>query len=84
VLAVDDPTSPSGTKTLTLSIRQFIANPNGEVVLDADWTLQGTGTDASPHHATVATKASAKSADAVAQAMSQALARLSDRIARAL
>ncbi|HEX4368763.1 MAG TPA: PqiC family protein [Rhodopila sp.] len=84
VLAVDDPTSPSGTRTLTLSIRQFIADPNGQVVLDADWTLQGTGADASPHHATVTTRASAMSADAVAQAMSQALARLSDRIARDL
>jgi len=84
VLAVDDPTSPSGTRTLTLSIRQFIAAPDGHVVLDADWTLQGHGAATSPHHATMTTNADSGKPDAVVQAMSEALAQLSDRIARDL
>jgi uncharacterized protein len=83
VLGVDDPTSPPGTRTVTVSVRKFIAHSDGKVVLDADWTLQGRGVNIVPHHVTVTAQASGPTPDAVAQAMSQALAGLSDRIAGA-
>jgi len=83
VLGVDDPTSPPGTRTVTVSVRKFIADPEGKVVLDTDWTMQGRGVDATPHHASVTAQAAGTTPDAVAQAMSQALAGLADRIVEA-
>lgn len=75
VLAANDPSVP-GTRTITLSVRQFIADSQGKVTLDADWTLQGSA----PRHETVTAQASSADPDPVVTAMSQALAELADRI----
>jgi uncharacterized lipoprotein YmbA len=64
-----------------VSVRKFIADPDGRVVLNADWTMQGRGVDTAPRHAIVTAQASGTTPDAVAQAMSQALAGLADQIA---
>lgn len=81
VLAVDDPTSPPGTRTITVSVRDFIAGPNGQVVLDTDWTEQGRNAPTTPHHTRITVQGSGTTPDAVAAAMSEALAQLSDQIA---
>jgi uncharacterized lipoprotein YmbA len=68
---------------VTVSVRKFIADPDGMVVLDADWAMQGRSVDTISHHVTVTAQALGSTPDAVAQAMSQALAGLADRIAGA-
>lgn len=81
VLAADATVTPPGTRTLTLSIRRFIANPDGTVVLDADWALQGGRPPGMPRHEVVTVSGVPARPDPVVMAMSQALAGLADRIA---
>lgn len=81
VLAPDDPAAPRGTRTVTVSVRQFIADPQGKVILDADWSARGGGADTTPHHVTVSQPAGGTGPNAVVAAMSQTLGQLADRIA---
>jgi hypothetical protein len=41
VLAPGDPAPPSGIGTLSVNVQHFMADAEGEVILDADWSLQG-------------------------------------------
>jgi uncharacterized lipoprotein YmbA len=84
VVAPGDPVPP-GARSVTLTIRNFIGNASGHVVLDADWAVsQGKGHPAIIHRETITREAGSGDAAAVAAAMSQALGALSDRIAAAL
>ena len=84
VVAPGDPVPP-GARSVTLTIRNFIGNASGHVVLDADWAVsQGKGHPAIIHRETIAREAGSGDAAAIAAAMSQALGALADRIASAL
>jgi uncharacterized lipoprotein YmbA len=84
VIAPGDPVPP-GARTVTLTIRNFIGDASGHVVLDADWAVsQGKGHPALIHRETITREAGSGDAGAIAAAMSQALGVLSDRIASAL
>ncbi|MBN9563662.1 MAG: membrane integrity-associated transporter subunit PqiC [Alphaproteobacteria bacterium] len=84
VIAPGDPVPPNA-HTVTLTIRNFIGDASGHVVLDADWAVsQGKGRPAIIHRETIAREAGSGEAGAIAAAMSQALGVLSDRIAAAL
>ena len=84
VVAPGDPVPPSA-RGVTLTIRNFIGDASGHVVLDADWAVsQGKGHPAIIHRETIAREAGSGDAAAIAAAMSQALGALADRIASAL
>ena len=84
VLAANDPSMPPGTRVLSVSVRRFIADPDGTVALDADWTLQGGKGDAIPHHQTITEPGRAAKPDDIVATMSRALGRLSDQIAASI
>jgi len=84
VVAPGDPVPP-GARMVTLTIRSFIGDASGHVVLDADWAVsQGRGHPAIIHRETIAREAGSGDAAAIAAAMSQAIGSLADRIASAL
>lgn len=84
VVAPGDPVPP-GARVVTLTIRNFIGDATGRVVLDADWAVsQGKGHPASVHRETITRDAGSGDAAAIAAAMSQALSVLADQIASAL
>jgi uncharacterized protein len=83
VLAAGDP-APPGTRTLTLNVQQFMASDAGHVVLDADWNLQRSGERPHVRHERIETPLEGQDGEAVAAAMSRALAELADRIATTL
>jgi uncharacterized lipoprotein YmbA len=82
VLAPNDPVSPKGARTLVLAVQQFSGDSAGQVVLEADWTLaHGTPPKPGPlHHVRIVEQAGSTQGEAVAAAMSRALARFADRI----
>jgi uncharacterized lipoprotein YmbA len=84
VLGSNDPNVPPDTRVLTLSIRKFIADADGTVTLDADWTLEGGKTNMVPQHRSITEPGSAAKPDAVVATMSRALGRLSDQIAASI
>ena len=83
VLAPGDPTR-SGTCFLILHVQRFMANDAGEVTLEADWNLQQAGRPGPVRHESIRTRVQGRGGDAIAQAMSRALAELADRIVVAI
>jgi len=83
VLAPGDPTRP-GTRFLTLHVQRFMANDAGEVTLEADWNLQQAGRSGPVRHESIRTRVHGRGGDAIAEAMSRALAELADRIVVAM
>jgi uncharacterized lipoprotein YmbA len=79
VLAAGDP-APPGARTITLNVQQFVADPNGQVTLEADWSLHGGKGTSSVRHVAFQVASAGPGGDAVATAMSRALADLADRI----
>lgn len=79
VLAAGDPT-PAGARSITLNVQQFVANPNGQVTLEADWSLHGGKGTSDVRHAWLQVASRGLGGDAVASTMSQALAELADTI----
>ena len=82
VLAPGDPTPPN-VRTLTLNVQQFMADETGRVELDVDWTVQQRR-ESDTRHATIYATATDQKGEAVAAAMSRALAELADRITNSL
>lgn len=82
VLAPGDP-SPPGTWTVTLNVAQFMPDASGRVTLTADWSLAGPGKSAVPRHEAMQVAMHGQDGQAMADAMSRALAELADRIASA-
>ena len=80
VLGPSDPNVPPNTRVLTVSLRNFIADADGTVTLDADWTLEGGRPNASPQHQTITERGSSAEPEAVVETMSRALGRLTDQI----
>ena len=83
VLAPGDPVPASGVRTVKVTIRQFIGDANGHVVLEADWSLLA-GNPPSPlltRHEQLFDNAGSSQASAIVATMSHLLARLADRIA---
>ncbi len=80
VFASGDPT-PKGTRTLTVNVQRFTADPSNNVVLEADWSLQSSGKSAGPRHESISAPLSGQGGEAVANAMSRALGQLADRVA---
>jgi uncharacterized lipoprotein YmbA len=83
VLAAGDPT-PAGTRTITLNVQQFVANANGQVTLDADWSLHGGKTTNAVRHVRIHVAPQGQGGDAIAASMSRALAQLADRMSAEL
>ena len=83
VLAAGDPT-PAGTRTIGLNVQQFVADANGSVTLDADWSLHGRKTTGAVHHVSIHVASQGKGGDAIAANMSRALAQLADRMSAEL
>jgi uncharacterized protein len=85
VLAPGDPEPPGGVRRLALTVQRFNADSDGELVLEADWTL-ATGHPPKAgaiHHVHIAENAGSTEGDRVARAMSRALGVLADDISRA-
>ena len=83
VLAPGDPVPASGARTVKLTIRQFVGDSTGQVVLEADWSLL-TGSPPKPvliRHEHLTDEAGSGKAPAIVAAMSRLLARIADRIA---
>ena len=83
VLAPGDPVPASGARTVKLTIRQFMGDSNGHVVLEADWSLL-SGNPPKPQlirHEQLFDNAGSNHASAIVATMSHLLARLADRIA---
>ena len=79
VFAAGDP-APPGARTLTLNVQQFVADANGQVTLEADWSLHGGKGTSNVRHVAFQVASKGQGGDAVATAMSRALADLADRI----
>lgn len=86
VLPPGDPAPGGGLRILTVSIDHFSGDTSGRVVLSAAWVLAPSGTrpTGAPHREQVEVSAGAGTPQAVVPAMSQALGRLSDRIAESV
>lgn len=85
-VVLPDSAAPSGTKVIALDILRFQPEPSGTAVLEGSWTLSGANAEQPGPSRAVALKiplARSNSA-AQAQAMSQLLGDLADRIATAL
>ncbi len=84
VVAPGDP-APPGARSVTVTIRTFLGDASGHVILDADWAVsKGHGRAAMVHREAITREAGSGDAGAIAAAMSQALGVLADRIAAAL
>lgn len=83
VLAPGDPVPGGGARTVKATIRQFMGDSNGHVVLEADWSLLAGNPSRSIliRHEQLADNAGSNQASAIVAAMSRLLARLADRIA---
>lgn len=81
VIAPGDPMPSGHVLTVDVNLRQFIGDANGQVILDADWSVRGS---AKTHPISLTRQAGSGKADAIAAAMSALLADLSDHIAAAL
>jgi uncharacterized lipoprotein YmbA len=83
VLAPGDPIPASGARTVKLTIRQFMGDANGHVVLEADWSLLA-GNPPKPElirHEQLFDNAASNHPSAIVATMGHLLARLADRIA---
>jgi uncharacterized protein len=83
VLAPGDPVAPNA-RVLRLNVLQFMANANGEVVLDVDYSVQQHEKWLWTRHETLRTPVLGAGGEAVAAAMSDAVGKLADRIAASL
>lgn len=83
VLTAGDP-APPGARSLTLNVEQFVADPTGEVTLEADWSLHGGKTTDLIHHVRIQTASADPGGNAIASSMSRALAQLADKISSEL
>ena len=84
VLAPADPVPPSGVRTVVLAVQRFSGDNAGQVVLAADWAV-ANGNPPKPgplHHVRIVEDAGSTQGGAVAAAMSRALGRLADEVAR--
>jgi len=79
VLAAGD-TMPATARTIMLNVQQFMADGSGRVELDADWATHQHNTKSATRHAAIEVRTTGQGGDAVAAAMSEALAQLADRI----
>jgi hypothetical protein len=84
VLAPGDPPPPQGVRGLLLHVQRFAADANGQVLLDVDWDVEHGGKRSTPHHEEIRVDGSGQGGEAIARAMSQAVAVLADRVAAAL
>lgn len=85
LVTVDRPEGPPEPSILRVAIEEFSADSAGRVTLDGHWTLiNGEGAVSRTNAAHVSGAASDSSAVAAVQAMSAALAQLSDQIAAGL
>jgi len=69
---------------LAVSIERFDTDPDGTVVLDARWSVQGKGGDGPLDSVEIRQRAASGDTDALVAAMSRCLAELSDRLAASL
>lgn len=83
VLAPGDPT-PAGIRTITLNVQRFIADPSGQVTLQADWSLHGRKTTGTVRNVRIEIASQGTGGNAIAAGMSRALAQLADRISTEL
>jgi uncharacterized protein len=79
VIAAGDPTPP-GTRTLVVNVQRFMPGASGKVLLDVDWSVQHAGRYTMPRHLSIQTDLHGQGGEAVADAMSRALAQLADDI----
>jgi uncharacterized lipoprotein YmbA len=80
-----DPPVKGRSLKVVVNLRQFIGDQAGHVVLDADWSVMSDGRTVLPGRPeSITVQAASPNAGAIAAAMSQALAMLSDRIATAI
>ena len=86
VLAPNDPVPPRGERTVVLAVQRFSSDSAGQVVLTADWSLarQHPPRPGPLHHVRIVAAAGSTQGGAVADAMSRALGRLADHIARGM
>lgn len=78
VPAPGDPVPTGHVRTVDVNVRQFIGDSGGRVMLDADWTVHGSG---KIHSVSLTGQAGSGKATAVVATMDKLLAELSDRIA---
>ena len=71
VIAPGDPMPSGHALTVDVNLRQFIGDANGQVILDADWSVRGS---AKTHPISLTRQAGSGKADAIAAAMSALLA----------
>ncbi len=84
VLAPADPVPPGGVRTVVLAVQRFSGDSAGQVILAADWAV-ANGNPPKPgplHHVRIVEDAGSTQGSAVAAAMSRALGRLADQVAR--
>ncbi|WP_428396033.1 ABC-type transport auxiliary lipoprotein family protein [Lichenicoccus sp.] len=84
ILAPGDPTPPKGAASLKLNVRQFIAQPNGAVILAADWTLLDAGGQPVTMRSTSLHEAGGPCTDAMVGSMSAVMGKLADQVAAAI
>ena len=82
VLGVGAPAVPAGTLAVAVDIDRFEGGPDGHVVLEASWSLVADGQARLRRSERVEAEAGAADIDRMPGAMSEALGRLADRIAR--
>jgi uncharacterized protein len=81
VIAPSDPMPAGHVVTVQVNVRQFVGNADGQVTLDADWAVHGSG---EAHPVSLTCPAGSARAGAIAAAMRCLLAELSDRSAAGL
>lgn len=83
VLTAGDP-APPGAQSLMLNVQQFVADPTGEVTLEADLSLHSGKTTSAIRHVRIQTASEGPGGNAIASDMSRTLAQLADRISSEL
>lgn len=86
VLAPGDPVPSGGARSVAVTIRQFVGDSAGRVVLEADWSLVSAKTQRpeARHHEFLTANAGSGQPPAIVAAMSRLVGELADRIAAAL